>query len=455
MAVNIHNLIAAINPDLFCKPIEEREGRRINLIQEVKRMVAERGCLAAAAIARVRESEFLDFDEIAPQNPFSFSALKHPIEKHTLIQDAFGENVAALYFGLLDNLERHYQDLSHIDKLVDNFISSPGSGQFWDFNTKTMQIQDQAIKLLEAAHRIIESIPPLVGELKEMRGQLARHTPWQSKGSDTQPARVPLIPEDELRKRFELKRIQLRNQVNMARAYARWAKPYLQATRQAEPRATPTAALVNAFNTALFELVLLVEAEYDVKEERGVLPQAWQRRKYRPYRPILIVEWRFRGVPERSPQGGNHFRGRSEITFTSYALNEDELRLLKSEIEKDDWGDLFERVAGVTEESLAQLQDEMNPFLDGDVANQSEAGPAPEPTSEDTNPFSALFSIFSGWTDTGVAELGGGPRIKPDSKVEQVVRNQALLKARRECRKIYEFYKKAHGMPTFSGAEVF
>lgn len=450
MTVNIHNLIAAINPDLFCQPIEERNGKRKDLIQEVKRLAEQKGYLAAAAIARVKDCEFMDYDDVKVMNPFALTVFKNPIEKHILVHDLFRENVAVLYFWLLDNLEHHYQDLSSIEKLADNFNFSPGSGQFSDFNSRTMQMQDQAMKLLEAARRIVESIPNLLRELKDIQNQLARQSGEYAQGPDARPNRFPAASENELKKGFEFRRNQLQNQVNLAKAYARWAKPYLQMIRRTEQRATPNAALVNGFNSAIFELVLLVEGKYDLKEEPEMFPKAWLRREFRAYCPILLVEWRFRGVPEHSPPGGNHYRGRSEITFTSYALREQELEWLKAEIERDELGELLRSLADINEENLKHIQEELNQFMDNENP-KAEHNSKPATHDDDVNPFSALFSIFSGFdgekTDASVS-------VGPDSTAEQVLRNQALLKARKECQKIYELYKREHGMPTFAGANL-
>lgn len=132
MAVDIHNLIAAINPDVFCQPYVEREGKRLNLIKEVKQSAREQGYLPAAEVARARESEFMDFEEAANQNPFSLHALKNPIERHVLVYDNFGDNLAATYFWILDKLQNEFPNIRQIDKLVDNFSSAPGSRHFTD-----------------------------------------------------------------------------------------------------------------------------------------------------------------------------------------------------------------------------------------------------------------------------------------------------------------------------------
>jgi len=169
--------------------------------------------------------------------------------------------------------------------------------------------------------------------------------------------------------------------------------------------------------------------------------------KQRRYLPLILVELRFRALPERPRQGGYLFRGRLEITFTSYALNEDELKALKEELEKDDLGDVFRAVAGSTDKELSQLQAELAEFL-GDERHLSRPETKAGDESQDINPFSALFSIFRREQTTSSV----GNSIVPDSDIEKAIRNQALLRARRECRRFCELFKQAHNMPTLSGA---
>ena len=246
--------------------------------------------------------------------------------------------------------------------------------------------------------------------------------------------------EQELRKRFEIEKIYLKNQVNSVKLYARWIKPYLKSARQLEQRATETASLVNAFNTTLLELTILGKGKYGPDKDvlAGILPKSFKKITKRKYSPIVIVEFRYRSAPERTQQGGYGFRGRAEIDFTSYALNEEELKTLKEELEKDDLGDLMQLLEGSTTESLEQIQVDLDEFLEDKKKQQKKE-------SEDTNPFSALFSIF---TPKKHEESKSG--IRKDTDAEKVIRNQAIILARANCNKLYNSYKGANEMPGFS-----
>ena len=436
MAANIHHLIAAINPELFCQPWLERQGQRVNLIAEVKRLAEKQGYLAAARAAQPRESEVFDFEKPENQNPFSLGAVKQPVEQHHLVYDDLDESLAATYFWLLDALPTVCPRLRAIEKLVDNCGAAPGSSHFADLHRQFIQTQDKAVQMLEQARRCIESIRRDLAELHDLEEglRLARQN---------EPAIEPGLPA-----RIETVRTRVSGQLALAKLHARWLKPYLKSAFQLEPRTQGHPALVSGFNTALLEVVWLVEAQYDPREDvsQGHLPKGIVRLKHRDYFSTLVVELRFRGIPERLKQGGYVYRGRSEFTLTSYALNEDELRALKAGVEQDDLGDLFKATVGLTDESVAQLQRELEK-LESVESMTGQGSKANSPADEDVNPFSALLSLLR-WDDNDAAKGEAGQVVRPDSEIEKVLRNQALFQARRSCRLLYDRFKKRLNMAT-------
>lgn len=247
--------------------------------------------------------------------------------------------------------------------------------------------------------------------------------------------------EQELKKRYEIERTYLKAQVSSLKLYSRWLKPYLMAAKTLEQRASPDAALVQAFNTSLFELVLLGIDNYNPEAEikSGDLPKGFDKKLKKKFNPIVLVEFKFRSAPDRADsRGGYSFRGRAEVSFTSFALDSEELKILKTEIEKDDIGDLLSIILGATDESLAQIKVDLDELLDEKKPKQEEK----EEESEDTNPFTSLFSFLKS-SDKKV-ESG----LKKDNDFEKIARSQAILSARWKCRKLYGEYKKAHEMPT-------
>ncbi len=517
MALDVHNLIAAINPDVFCDE---------SVKKEVKSLKKEKGIREATKKAKPIKSEFMDFDEIVYKNPFKKVGLKNPIEKHTLTYDASSESLEQIYFWILDKLNKEYDDIISIDKLADNFISAPGSSHFSEFGMKATTMQNQGMKLLGDANNVLKSILNIVYDLKEFKLRLGLYENYNtskneaekgaallslkqvwmdtvdqkrgntgikmmaqqydyvtlidafmaansvddvvkpaSKGGLDLNERVRRIvqqrihefffwlkeSEKELKKRFEIEKTYLKSQVNSVKLYAHWAKPYLKAARALEQRASPTAALVTVFNTALFELLMLAAGEYKVSDEimRGNIPKIFSNPKIRKYRTILIVQFNFRSIPERTGQQGYGYRGRVDITFTSYALNDEEIELLKKEVDKDDFEDTFALIEGATSESLEQIQEEIDQFLNEDKNKKEEKKKEKENTG---NPFSALTDSFKelfGMKKKDEKKDEKRGEIKSDSDLEQVMRSQVLIKARKECRKMYGMYKSAHSMPAF------
>ncbi|MFH1425367.1 MAG: hypothetical protein ABIG28_01390 [archaeon] len=499
MAVDVKKLIAAINPDLYCSP---------EVVKDVKKLAKGGDYLKAAEKAKLRDSDYIDvIFKMFTDNAFGCAGLKHPIEQHKLVYDAFAQNLEPIYFWVLDYVNSFFDGS---DKLVDNFVSSAGSGHFSEMQSRASRMQEEAMKMMQTAGILLKSVLQIIYDLKEFKLVLAPYDELKSKDAKQREAsylslkqrwmdkvdinrgagsinamaqqldfvtlrdafmaaeslvgvdkldlneRVKRIlkmrfseferwigaSEKELKKRYEIEKIHLKSQINSLRLYSRWAKPYFKAARQLEQNLAASADLVTMFNTSIFELVLLAKGKYDPKKDvaQGNLPKVYEKLKLRKYTPLTIIEFNFRSVPDREQQGGHNFRGKAEVSFTSFALNEDEMKILKEQIEKDDFGDVYKMIEGATDESLGQLKDDLDEFL-GEKDKQKE-----EKKEEDTNPFSALFSFFEKDDSKKKDEKG---EIKSDSNYEKVVRSQAVLGARWACRKLYDDYKKAHEMPSF------
>lgn len=508
MAVNIHNLIAAISPEVFCDP---------SVKSEVKKMLKEKlDYLKAAEKAKPLESRYMDFDEVNRKSGFALEGIKNPIEQHSLEYDSSGENLEPVYFWIIDSLKKDYEDMKEIYKLVDNFVASAGSGLFSEIGAKATRMQEEAMKILGNANQVVKSVINILYDLKEFKLRLDLYNKLKSENSNERNAalyslkqiwmdtvdvkrsttslkglvqqlnyvtiidafmsvsapkdlekldlndRVKRIleqrvseffnwlelSEKELTKRYEIEKLYLKSQVSAAKLYARWAKPYLRAARLLEQNASPTAALVTSFNTALFELILLGQSEYKTNDDvkKGDLPEMFNemeaKKKIRMYSPIIIIELKFRSVPERAGQGYG-FRGKLEAVFTSYALNDRELKILREETERDDIGDALKLIEGATTESLDKLQEEIDEYLNEKDKKTEEK----KKDDKDTNPFSALFSFFK--SDSGEKKDDKDKIIPADSNYEKVVRSRAIIKGREECRKFFNLYKRVHNMPGF------
>lgn len=260
--------------------------------------------------------------------------------------------------------------------------------------------------------------------------------------------------EQELRKRYELEKTYLKSQVNSLKLYSRWAKPYLIAANELEMKQSKNAGLVKAFNTIILELTLLGKREVKVKEEAiaGNLPSFFANEKLnRKYYECVLVDFIFRGIPQRAGQQPHYvFGGKADVTFKAYALNEEELAKLNQELENSDIEDTLKLIEGATSESIGQLQEEINFFLEEKDKKEEEK------PGDNSNPFFALLGMYDKKEkkkEEKKEEKSSKKKIeeiKPDSFVEAQVRKMAEDKAKYTTFDLFDIYKSAHGMVSYT-----
>ena len=202
-------------------------------------------------------------------------------------------------------------------------------------------------------------------------------------------------------------------------------------------------ALVNAFNTTMFELVLFGKKKFNFEDavSSGDLPGGFKKYKLkRDYYSCYLITLLFRGIPQKVTQQHYGFGGRVDMTFECYALNSEELKLMEKQMEKQDVEDTFKVFQESTEQSLEQLREDLEHFLIEEKIQKEE-----KKKSEDINPFSALFSFLKPEKKEPKSEIKIS-EIKKDNFIEKEVRRLAGNKARVNLYKIYDIYKKSHGM---------
>ncbi len=260
--------------------------------------------------------------------------------------------------------------------------------------------------------------------------------------------------EKELRKRYELERTYLKSQVNSLKLYSRWARPYLVAASKLQPKDYErNPHLVNIFNTILLQLTLLGKSELNVKETalEGELPSDFTKESVinsmkRKYYSCLLVDFKFRGIPQRVAQQSHYaFGGRAEITFRGYSLNDEELLRLNQELDKSDLYGLLNLVEGATGESLTHLQDEIDFFLEDREIDRPK-----QPPSDTSNPFLAFIGYYDRPEKKEKTPEPSNNKeivVGKDNWVEKNhLRRVTAKKAEGLAFKIFEVYKKAHGM---------
>ena len=265
--------------------------------------------------------------------------------------------------------------------------------------------------------------------------------------------------ERELKNRYELEKNYLRSQVNSLKLYSRWVKPYLKAAADLEAKEKEREpALVKTFNTILLELTLLGKNKMDIADEaiKGNLPKEFSKAKFlnkvkRNYYNCILVDFTFRGIPQRVSQQAHYvFGGRAEVTFKAYALNDDELNKLNEELKKSELGDVLNLIEGTSTESLGQLEEEINFFLE-EKSEQEIKRPRDE-----SNPFFALIGKYEPSGERAKSKPKKEPSsqetivTKDDWVEENHIRPLAAEGVKERVFDMFDIYKKSHGMVSYT-----
>jgi hypothetical protein len=448
-----------------------------------------------------------------------------PDEEHQLVYDSATETLEPVYFWILDKTSDFFGS-GNVEKFVDNFVSSPGSGHFSELMGKATKMQEESMKAMGMVNQLIKAIINLVYDLKNFQTRIADYDRANSKSPDDAKAgtyslkqiwmdnvdikrgntsikglasqfdyttlidafmianspkeasdmdlneRVKRIlearlaefldwrnrSEKEIRQRYEIEKTYLKSELASLKLYTRWAKPYLKAAAELEQ--TPSGRrpeIVKAFNTIRLELALLGKRPVDIEGSITAheLPAEFRKikdRLKRKYYACIAIDFNFRGIPQRIGQG-YVYGGRTEVTFKAYALNDDEITMLKDKFDETDVADALKLVETATGESLGQIQTDINFFLE-----EKPKEPKKEEKPENVNPFLALFGIGKKKEETEKkTEAPEKPvpikEIKPDSHQEALLRKIAVRNAQEACFNIFDIYKKAHGMPSHVAPE--
>jgi hypothetical protein len=261
--------------------------------------------------------------------------------------------------------------------------------------------------------------------------------------------------EKELRKRYELERKYLKSQVNSVKLYSRWAKPYMRAAQQLEMKENSrNPSLVTTFNTILLELTLLGKSKLDLKGsvEEFKLPKDFMKLQKkgsikRDFFSCVVVEFNFRGIPQKTSAYQQHyvFGGRTDIVFTGYSLNSDELKKVNEELSKSDIGDALKLIEGTTG-SIEELQEDIDLFLKEEDKSEKKN----EKTKNMSNPFFALIGMYNKKEGKPAAK-SEAKFSKPDDFLEKTyLRPLADTAAKDLTFNLFDIYKKAHGMQSFT-----
>lgn len=156
---NIPKIIAAISPEHYIDT-EDREKAK-----EVKKLL--------------KQGDFWQ----AVENIDSKAA-----EEHQLIYDSSSETLEPVYFWLVDFMNQMFD--GKVEKLVDNFTSTPGSGHFAELGARATRMQEEGMKILGAVNTVLKSIINLIYDLKEFEIRISHYKACYSKNKEEAEAGV-------------------------------------------------------------------------------------------------------------------------------------------------------------------------------------------------------------------------------------------------------------------------
>lgn len=101
----------------------------------------------------------------------------NPLSSFKLTSDAMSNQLEPNYYWILDFL----QDSNvQVEKVVDNFMASPGSGQFQDFGQRKGIMQQQITKISSDINQVTKSLIQLIYDLREFEIRLSNYKDTRS-----------------------------------------------------------------------------------------------------------------------------------------------------------------------------------------------------------------------------------------------------------------------------------
>ena len=240
--------------------------------------------------------------------------------------------------------------------------------------------------------------------------------------------------EKELRRRYSIEKNYLRSQVDSLKLYTKWARPYLRAAQKLGMKELNKGKISNpdiiaAFNNMQMELSLFAKKEI---KPSSIFP-SYKRLKFsKKYYSCIEVNFSYRTAPQSIRAGqSTHFAhvGVVDIYFKAYALTEEELKKIEmQEIYED-----MSLVEHLTDQSLKDLQEDLNYYLETEEKPKEEKQKTP-------NPLKALVEIFS-----NIKGFTGSASKYQEEKVKEEAKNAA----KSLCLVAYDVFKKSHRMITW------
>lgn len=160
-------LLVALNPSKYGNVEADK-------IKELKSIVKEEGLIKG--MIEIGKKKI----ELVPK----------PIATHKLTFQSDQAQLEPIFYWILDFMQEAEWK---VKKIVDNFIASPGSGQFSEMSGKATKNQEEAMKMLGAVNQVVKAALNLIYDLKEFEQRLSLYEKFASKDEkEVEDARLTL-----------------------------------------------------------------------------------------------------------------------------------------------------------------------------------------------------------------------------------------------------------------------
>ncbi len=102
-----------------------------------------------------------------------------PVSSHMLSFDSQQNQLEPIYYWVLDFMAQ--VGWGNPEKTIDNFMASPGSGQFSEMSMKATKMQEEGMKILGGMNQIVKSVLNLIYDLKEFELRLSHYDDFNNK----------------------------------------------------------------------------------------------------------------------------------------------------------------------------------------------------------------------------------------------------------------------------------
>jgi hypothetical protein len=113
------------------------------------------------------------------ENVLKKTGVKAPVESHKLIYDSPSDTLEPIYFWIVDMMNSLFG--GKVEKLVDNFSSSPGGGHFSELSGKKSIMQKNVTETMQSIGIFTKSIINLIYDLKDFEIRLQHYEDAKSK----------------------------------------------------------------------------------------------------------------------------------------------------------------------------------------------------------------------------------------------------------------------------------